>query len=304
VKEHVLSDGDRAALQSLIPLASALGISTAFALFFGPRKRASYALFEIFAIVAVLIAAALTAATAISLLHRDRAISDKELLQTAMPLVVAAFLLVFITVFARLRAAGDRGLGMVPLGLVCAYVAAMLTLSVWAATPQDAGLVAFVILAVGGVLSYGTALWERHSGRRSRRKQAAALAKKIGEDYVPGRKPILLSLPEPTGAPATEVPCWVKRGRTYMDWEGCSRLGGLVAERWDAIGEAGMQRPTGGKILTAVDLRYRIPFRRSNPEARVFTVRVPGGDDEVAAAPMNDDDLFDVTDLGLFGSGT
>lgn len=299
MKEHALSASDRAALQSLIPLASALGISTAFALFFGPRKRASYALFEIFAIVAVLIAAALTAATAISLMHRDQALSDKELLQTAMPLVVAAFLLVFITVLARLRAAGDRGMGMVPLGLVCAYVAAMLTLSVWAATPEDAALVAFVILAVGGLLSYGTALWERQSARRMRRGQVDALAKTIGHGYQPARKLLLPLLPEPTDAAPIEVACWVKKDRTFLDLEGCRRLGKLVEERWNALHEAAAQPPIGGKILAAVDVRYRIPSRRDRPEVRISTVAVPGGDNDVAAAPMNEDDLIDVTDLGL-----
>jgi hypothetical protein len=177
----------------------------------------------------------------------------------------------------------------------------MLTIRVWAATPENASLVASVILGVGALLSFGVAAWERQSGRRSRRKQATALAKKIGQDYVPNRKPLLLSLPEPAGAPTAEVACWVKRGRIYMDWEGCSRLGDLVAERWDAISQAGIKRPAGGRILTAVDLRYRIPFRRG-PQARVSTVRVPGGGSDVAVVPMNEDDLFDVTDLGLLGS--
>lgn len=299
MKEHALAASDRAALQSLIPLASAVGISTAFALFFGPRKRASYALFEIFAIVAVLIAAALTAATAISLLHRDRAISDKELLQTAMPLVVAAFLLVFITVLARLRAAGDRSMGMVPFGLVCAYVAAMLTLSVWAATPEDAGLVAFVILAVGGLLSYGTALWERQSARRVRRGQVASLAATIGRGYEPSRKPLLLSLPEPPDSAVNEVACWVKKGGAFLDFDGCRRLGELVEDRWDALREAEAQPPVGSKILTAVALRYRIPFRRERPEARFSTLTMPGGINDIEAIPTNEDGLIDVTDLGL-----
>jgi hypothetical protein len=299
VKEHALSPSDRAALQSLVPLASAIGVGTMFALFFGSRKRAPYALFEIFAIVAVLIAASLTAATAISLLHRDQAISDHELTQTAMPLVVAAFLLVLVTMLARLRAAGDRTWTLLPVGLVCAWVAAMLTIRVWAATPENASLVASVILGVGALLSFGVAVWERQSGRTKRRKQVALLAKTIGRGYVPDRKTLLPSLPECAGAPAAEVSCWVKRGRTYLDWEGCSRLGALVAERWDSIGKADIQPPTGGRILAAVELRYRIPFRRRHPEARVSTVQVRGGDSDVAAVPMNDDDLIDVTDLGL-----
>jgi len=299
VKEQALAASDRAALQSLIPLASAIGVGTMFALFFGPRKRTAYAVFEIFAIVSVLVAAALTASIAITLLHEDKAIGDHELTQTAMPLVVAAFLLIFITVLARLRAAGDRGWSMLPIGLACVYVAAMLTLRVWAATPEDASLVAGALLGVGALLSVAVAGWERWSARGSRRGRARELGKKIAAGYLPDRKPLLPSLPEGEADAGTEIACWVKRGRTYLDFDGCERLRELVRERWDALGEAGMQPPTGSKILAAIDLRYRIPFRRSSPEARVSTVQVPNGDNEIMAAPMNEDGLIDVTDLGL-----
>lgn len=299
MKEHALSPSDRAALQSLIPLASALGVGTMFALFFGPRKRTAYAVFEIFAIVSVLVAAALTASIAISLLHEDKAISDHDLTLTAMPLVVAAFLLVFLTVLARLRAAGNRGWSMLPVGLACVYVAAMLTLKVWATTPEDASMVAGVLLAVGGLLSVAVAAWERWSTRGSRRGRARELGKKIAAGYVLDRKPLLPSLPKGDGEDVTEVACWVKRGRTYLDFDGCQRLGELVRKRWDGMGDARMQPPTGSRILTAVDALYRLPFRRRRPEARVSMVRVPDGENDVKAAPINEDGLVDVTDLGL-----
>jgi len=299
VKEQ-LAASDRAALQSLIPLASALGVGTMFALFFGPRKRTAYAVFEVFAIVSILVAAALTASIAISLLHEDKAISDHELTLTAMPLVVAAFLLVFLTVIARLRAAGNRGWAILPVGLACVYVAAMLTLKVWAATPEDASVVAGVLLGVGGLLSVAVAAWERWSARGSRQGRARELRKKIAAGYVPDRKSLLLSLPERESGSATEVACWVKRGRTYMDFDGCQHLGELVREGWDEMGEVGVQPPTGSTILTSIDVRYRIPFRRSRPEARVSTIQVPSGDNDVKTAPMNEDGLIDVSDLGLF----
>jgi len=41
------------------------------------------------------------------------------------------------------------------------------------------------------------------------------------------------------------------------------------------------------------------PLRRRRPEVRVSTVHVPGGGNNTQAAPMNEDDLIDVTDLGL-----
>lgn len=52
MKQHLLSDGDRAALQALVPLAGALGVGTIFALFFGGRRKSGIAVFELFAIVA------------------------------------------------------------------------------------------------------------------------------------------------------------------------------------------------------------------------------------------------------------
>jgi hypothetical protein len=298
VKEQ-LAASDRAALQSLIPLASALGVGTMFALFFGPRKRTAYAVFEVFAIVSILVAAALTASIAIGLLHENKAISDHELTLTAMPLVVAAFLLVFLTVIARLRAAGNNGWAILPVGLACVYVAAMLTLRVWAATPENASLVAGALLGVGGLLSVAIAGWERWSARGSRRGRARELGKKIAAGYVPDRKPLIPSLPEGDGEAGTEVACWVKRGRTYLDFDGCERLRELVRGRWDALGEAGVQPPMGSRILAAVDLRYRIPFRRPRPEARVSIVGAPDGGNDTKAAPMNEDGLIDVTELGL-----
>jgi hypothetical protein len=300
VKEQVLGDSDRAALQSLIPLASAIGVGTMFALFFGSRKRTAYALFEIFAIVAVLVAAALTAATAISLLHRNTAINDRELTQTSMPLVVAAFLLVFVTVLARLRAAGDRSWSMLPVGLLCVYVAAMLTLRVWAATPENASFVAAALLGVGGALSLGVGLWERRSARGSRRGRVTAIAEKAANGYLPDRKPLLLSLPEAQGASPPRLQCWVKQGRAFLDLDGCRRLRELADESWDAIVQAETGPPAGGTILALVELRYRVPFRRRRLEVRISTVTIPGGGRNTQTDSTNEDGLVDATRLGLF----
>lgn len=301
VKEHVLSDGDRAALQSLIPLASAVGITTLFKLFFSARQRTAFSVFEIFAIVSVLTAAALTASIAISLMHQEKPISGHELTETAMPLVVAAFLLVFITILSRLRAAGDSNWSMLPIGLACAYAAvgALLTIRIWTATPENASLVALVLLAIGALIAFAVFLWERRSARGSRRGRTRELAKTIAAGYAPARKRLRPSLPEPKDAGVTEVACWVKKGRTFMDINGCERLRDMVRERWDAMGDAGVQPPHGSTILAAIDVRYRIPFRRSRPEARVSVVQVPGGANDTQAAPMNEDGLIDVTDLGL-----
>jgi hypothetical protein len=126
VKQHLLSDGDRAALQALVPLAGALGVGTISALFFGGRRKPGIAVFELFAIVAVLTAAGSTAYFSVSLLHQNEAITSHELTQTATPLVVAAFLLVFVSatiltdVKVGLRIPGSRLTASPP----CAGIAA------------------------------------------------------------------------------------------------------------------------------------------------------------------------------------
>lgn len=47
MEQNLLSDGDRAALQALVPLAGALGVGTIFALFFGGRRKSGTAMFEL-----------------------------------------------------------------------------------------------------------------------------------------------------------------------------------------------------------------------------------------------------------------
>ncbi len=148
VKEQVvgqLSAGDRAALQGLIPLAGALGAGTIFALFFGGRRRGSgVAVFELCAIVAVLASVGMTAYLAISLLHQDMAISDRDLTQTAMPLIFAVILLVLVSAVARLPGSLERILLVLPLGLMAGLVAAWFAISSWSFSPEDAMLTALL----------------------------------------------------------------------------------------------------------------------------------------------------------------
>ena len=140
MKEQILSEGDRAALQALVPLASALGVGTLFALFFGGRRKAGLAVFELFAIVSVLTAAGSTAYLSIALLHQDTAISNHDLTQAAMPLVVAAFLLVFVSVFARLPGSAMRGLMLLPFAVLGVFIAAVLASNASHGRPAPAGV--------------------------------------------------------------------------------------------------------------------------------------------------------------------
>jgi hypothetical protein len=130
-----LGPSDRAALQSLIPLAGAVGAGTIFSLFAGTRRGAALRVFEVFAIVAVLTAAALTAALAIDLLHANEAISNRDLTQTAMPLIIATLLLVVVSVFNRVNESFDRALVLLPMVAVAIAAAAESVISSWSIDP-------------------------------------------------------------------------------------------------------------------------------------------------------------------------
>ena len=113
------------------------------------RRKSGIAVFELFAIVAVLTAAGSTAYFSVSLLHQNEAITSHELTQTATPLVVAAFLLVFVSVFARLPGSLTRIITLLPLAIAGIVIAALLSSSTWSAGPENASLVALAMLAVG-----------------------------------------------------------------------------------------------------------------------------------------------------------
>jgi hypothetical protein len=101
-------------------------------------RRAVFAVFEAIAIVAVLVSVASTAYYAIALLHRDTAITNSELVETALPLVVAAVLLILISIAARLRGATQRIVVLLPLVLVAVVAAIELASSGIALDPDAA----------------------------------------------------------------------------------------------------------------------------------------------------------------------
>jgi hypothetical protein len=311
-----LSASDRAALQSLIPLASGLGAGTIFGLFFVGRRRPGFAVFEAIAIVAVLVAVATTAYYAIALLHRDTAITNRELVETSLPLVVAAVLLILISIVARLRGATQRVAVMLPLVLVAVVAVIELASSGVAIEPTAAPVVALVILAAGaGFGALGTYVdgRERRSARRAAHDRLALLTSR---GYAPGEAPLAVALPrraEEAAPPPIDL--WRREGRAFVDGPGALRLRDDVDERWQAMasGDAHGPRldvapeaaPAGtdpdgspGVVLLEVE-PLGGPRRASAPtELRLATLR-PGADPprHTATLTVNNDGLFDVTDL-------
>jgi hypothetical protein len=196
VKEHFLGASDRAALQSLITLAGTLGAGTIFGLFFAGRRRAvQYVVFEVFAIAAVLASLATTAYFAVALLHQNEPISDRELAETATPLIVAVFLLILISVVARLPGSGERLVALLPLALLAIVAAAELGSTTWAATPDNAFLVALLILAAGFLV--GLAVWAVGAvlSRRRRRGSFRRLDALARHGFAPAARGLAFAVP-------------------------------------------------------------------------------------------------------------
>jgi hypothetical protein len=312
VKEHLLallavaklSASDRAALQSLIPLASGLGAGTIFGLFFVGRRRPGFAVFESIAIVAVLIAVATTAYYSISLLHRDTAITNKELIGTSIPLLVAAVLLILISIVARLRGTTQRVSVLLPLVLVAVIATIELASSGVAIEPGAAPVVALVILAAGAAFgALGTFIdgRERRSARRAEHDRLALL---MSRGYATTDVPLAVALPRLAGEAAPpSFDLWRREERVFIDGPGAVRLRDTVDERWQSLagGDARgplVDDPPGGIVLLEVETSGG-PRRADAPtELRLATLR-SGADPprHTAALTVNNDGLFDVTDL-------
>jgi hypothetical protein len=300
VKEHVLGASDRAALQSLIPLAGALGAGTIFGLFFGGRKRAGFAVFEVFAMVSVLVAVGSTAYFCIALLHANEAISDSDLTRTASPLILAAFLLVFVSILSRLPGSFERLLILVPLALAAAVVAALIAgESAWNTDPAHASLAAFIVLAVGAVLSLFTAWVDRMDLSWDRRSSYSRMLRLAGDGYLSERRALGLGMP---AAAAVEerptIACWVRRGRLYLDAAALRRLRTEADAGWEGYAQSKTPAPSGSRLLLRVKVGLWLPVVR--PRRRAQLVTLESQERCFDDLTSKEDGLFDVTALGLF----
>lgn len=300
MKEHVLGASDRAALQSLIPLAGALGAGTIFGLFFGGRKRASFAVFEIFAMTSVLVAVGSTAYLCIALLHANEAISDSDLTQTATPLILAAFLLVFVSILSRLPGSFERMLWLVPLAFGAATLTALVVaLSVWKTDPAHASLVAILVLVVGAVLSLVTAWVDRMDLSWDRRIGYRRLIRLAGEGYLSERRSLDLGLP--ATAEAEERPaisCWIRRGRLYLDAAALRNLRAKADAGWDGHAQSKVPAPSGLRLLLRVKVGIWLPL--VHPQRRAQLVTLESSERRDHDLISNEDGLFDVPALDLF----
>lgn len=249
----------------------------------------------------MLTAAGSTAYFSVSLLHQNEAITSHELTQAATPLVVAAFLLVFVSVFARLPGSLTRIITLLPLAIAGIVIAALLASSTWSAGPENASLVALAMLAVGALVGVAAWLIDRldigWEGRAERRR----LTRLYAAGYAPAEKAPRFVLPEPASAAADGgLACWEKKDKAYLDLPGWLRLRDQTGSRWRALAGGEARPPLGGAILTEVKVGLRVPGAHSQPAVRVSLLD-PTRDSEprVREVRANEDGLFDVTDLGI-----
>jgi hypothetical protein len=302
VKEHALNPSDRAAPQGLIPLAGALGAGPIFALFFGGRKRGSgTAVFELFAIAAVLAAVGMTAFLAISLLHRNEAIGDKDLTQTATPLIFAVFLLVFVSVLGRLPGSVERFFALLPLLLAAGVIAAWLASSSWSFEPADAVLFALLTICCGGVAAFVAWGSDRLYGRWDRETERKRFVRLSGAGYRVEERELRAALPSgKRGVHDPTVSCWTRKDRTYVDRSGCRQLRDATNARWDRLAAGRGRPPLGPAVLAKVYVPSDVAWLAKRRIARLWLFE-PGADEEIRLHELkaNDDGLLDVTEVGL-----
>jgi hypothetical protein len=299
-----LSDSDRAALQSLIPLAGALGAGTIFALFFGGRKRRTeLAVFEIFAVAAVFACVATTAYFAIALLHQDEPIGSRDLTRTAAPLLIAAFLLIFISAFGRLEGSTEWILTVLPLALVGVFVALALSALSWEVEPADAPGIAGIIIGVGILFSLGVGMVWRLVSRRDRRRLQSRFAALARLGYRPAERVLEAGLPREEAGDGIRVAGWTRAGHFYIDGSAAERLERRVRRGWDERVD-GLSRPALGSTIV-LDVVAPTGLRHLRGRRHLDLVLLEIGDEvreRVRPVEPTKDGLFELTDLVEPGS--
>lgn len=300
MKEQVLGASDRAALQSLVPLAGALGAGTIFALFFGGRRHSTgLAVFEVFAIVSVLVAVGTTAYLSIALLHANEAISDRELAQTASPLIVAVFVLVLVSIAGRLPGSVERAFAILPLVVLAALISALLASTAWEAKPGGASVFALSLLGVGALLALLASAADRFSLRWDRRSSQLRMERIVRAGYVPERRQMVLEMPEvEAGEERQPLACWNRRGRTYLDPAALRRLRDQADRRWSDLEAAAALPPRSSSMLLGASVGPWLPVLR--PRRRATLTTLVQGESRKRSLQANEDGLFDVSDTQLF----
>jgi hypothetical protein len=308
VKEQALDPGNRAALQTLASLAGVVGLSALVSGVVlsrnGPRHRdAGFATFEVFVVVAAVIAAIFTAFLCVLLLNRDEPIADSDLFRVSAPLLIAFVLLVLLTSVARFSTAmGDLSSNF-PILLATVFAAVLVGLApgLIAPKPGEIVLVAVGILAIGMLLGWGFLLFERSSLLGRRRDTRQRLEKLSADCFLPLEFSLTAMVPDIQGEPeAQRIVCWIQKDRLYLDQTEARRLSEAVDKSWASLANGNALPPLGKMMLVECALKTTVlpwPPKFS----MIVTIHQRGkSSNKIHELKVGKRGLFDVTSLGLF----
>jgi hypothetical protein len=307
VKESVLDPGNRAALQALVSLAGVVGLgallSGAVLHRVGLRHRdAGFAAFEVFVVVAALMAAIATATLGLTFLSRGEAISGTDLFRISTPLLVSLVLLVLLTSAARfLTAAGDLSANF-PIYLATLFAAIVVGIAPVFVAPDPADIMGLVagILVAGLLIGWAFLLLERRSLRSNRRNAQRRLAKLSIEGFLPVQRALRAMIPTADINPEVQVVCWTYKGKLYLDQSEARRLCRIVDESWADLLEGRALPSLDETVLSGCALKTTV-FPWPPKFTMVVNLRSrDASEPDIHDLRVNEHGLFDVTDLQIF----
>lgn len=306
MKEHLLNANDRAAFQGLIALAGAIGIGALLAGSFFDRSGArdrdvGLTVFEVFSVVAILTASAMTAYFSIEYLHAGEAVSGAQFGQVGAPLVGATALLALLRATSRFTALpGGLGNHLATIA-VTAFGAVVIAFVISLQTSEAEYVVpgSGLILIIGALIGWFFLQIERFFLNDNERKARIRVATRAAAGYEPEKTVLGPGLPEAvSGLDGLKVVVWKKKDRIYLDQTESRRLQVAVEERWADLAAGQALPPLKDAMLIKLDLTTKlVPW----PPRFLLTVETSTGGQVEAPKPaeVNSDGLFDITDLGI-----
>ncbi len=243
MKEHVLSAGDRAALQGLIALAGTLGVGALLARLMparddAPDRHLGFVVFELFSVVAILTAAAITTYASIWFRHENEAISSGDLARVGAPLILSLVVLVLLVAVGRPREHARLAGHHLPSLLAMLTMAAALGISLIFLELEPEGIVAAAtaLLVIGGCLSWSYARIERFGMGRRRRSAFKRVGGLAAAGYLPSMAGAQTGLPTVIGeSGGLIVSVWKKGEGVFLDQDSARHWEAEVNRRWTEL---------------------------------------------------------------------
>jgi hypothetical protein len=306
MKEHVLSPDNRAALQGLIALSGALGVGALLARFFLDRdgkegRDLGFAIFEVFAVVAILTASGLTAYFSVLFLREGEAISDADFAQVSAPLVVAITLLVLLSAVSRISNLPRPWVHLSTLSATLAVaILAGSAVPILNPPPSMIFSIGLAILAAGAVVSWAAMRFERSDLTRRQRIGRERMAKLSASGYMPIEKKLRVAVPGKMGTHEEPTAiCWKRDEELYLDQVECHRLSREVSGRWADVAYDKAIPPRGETALVRLALKTTLWKWSASLRLIVAVHDCREPEPDIKTIEANESGLFTVTGLGI-----